>query len=100
MKKTLFFLLACAGLLSCKKNYTCNCTTTTMAYNYSTGQLRPIVAEGDGVSYSQKLSKKNAEAACKHEEVAIQQSLYNAWTDNGYTIRRPDETVTTVCELK
>jgi len=79
---------------SCKKAYTCSCTTT---FNYS--GFSPDTYKDDSEEYSKKMTKKTAEAACDNKADSFDNSYKNALTDNG-TDTNPGVTAKTECELK
>lgn len=95
MKKITILAVALLAIsfASCKKEYTCACTTT-LSYTGGKDDYKD-----DAQAYSKKMSKKTAEAACDEKQVAIDASYKNALTDNGV---EPDPGVTakTACELK
>ena len=66
-----------AGTFSCKKNYTCDCTTT---WTYSGGTE---VNKNSSKEYSSKLTKKQAEATCDHEAESLESTIQNINTTNG-----------------
>lgn len=66
MKKGIALVLGAAfimalGFTSCKKDYTCECTTT-----FTAGGIDPQV-----VSFTFNDTKKNAEAACEGKVVSV-----------------------------
>lgn len=78
MKRLLLSLVAilCIGLTSCKKDYTCTCTTidTDPNWNYT-----------ETVTYNFTAKKKDAESLCSRYESSYSSGAY---------------TVTTTCDLK
>jgi hypothetical protein len=99
MKKLIILsaaLLAFAAT-SCKKAYTCNCVTTD-TYTDPSGN-ETYVYKNTSKAYSAKMSKKQAESACDHEETAVHSTYLNAYTDNGSS---PDPTFSTntECSIK
>lgn len=59
-------IFAVTFLCSCKKSYTCSCTNTIYANGGTI--LRQTTT---GKAYSAKMTKKQADAACAHEKVSI-----------------------------
>lgn len=78
MKKLLLSLtaLVCIGLTSCKKDYTCTCTTVDSDPNFNWSGT---------ATYNFTAKKKDAESLCARYE--------SSETYNGYSI-------TTTCDLK
>lgn len=76
------FLIIILFLSGCKKQYTCNCTTQTV---YESSLINTIVdsKSEQGISYKRKMTKKQAVAACKHEEGSIQSLHENMVNNNG-----------------
>jgi hypothetical protein len=95
MKKSLILPLVLVGLAfgSCKKAYICNCVTTDQVKNPSGTDIYKY--SNRSTIYSEKMTKKQAEATCSHEEEAIHSSYENWWTSNG---NRPDPNFTTSTE--
>jgi phage-related tail protein len=94
MKKIVLLIAAIAslGFASCKKAYTCECTTTITSGSFSDSYL------SSAKEYSKKMSKKQAQSACDHEAESIQSTANNSITDNG---NDPAFAVaTTACSLK
>ncbi len=101
MKYTTYFiiLLACFGLLtSCKKSYTCSCSTS-WTYKSSSGNYNTQTFAGDKSAYGSKLTKKQAKNACEHERVATETNFTNVITDNGYYPLVAGESVNTSCSI-
>lgn len=84
--------------LSCKKTYECNCSTT-IVMKFSSGATDTRIFPNQPEAYSEKLSKKQAEASCSHQEEAIQTSITNAWTNNGLFPLEDGESIVTECTL-
>lgn len=65
---------------SCKKEYTCSCSTTMVGGSVFNGQ-------GYFVSKSEpmdsKMTEKQAKAVCAHEAEAIDETYKNIFTGNG-----------------
>lgn len=93
-----FFLIALMilGLSSCKKKYTCDCITTENKGRR--GFVMISTYKNSSTPYSEKMTKKQAEASCKHEEEAISSSYKNWRTENG-TTADPDASTSTSCNL-
>lgn len=58
MKKVLFAAVAVLALASCKKEYTCECTTSLTGSATTSGK-------------TEKLSKKDAKAACEKNNSSV-----------------------------
>ena len=99
IKQLLFSGMLLLILGSCKKNYTCECTTTLKYPSSLTGQNMTVVLHGSTVKYSEKLSRTQAEAACIHEETAIQTNVINWDTRNGAYVYKTGESTITECSL-
>jgi len=82
-----------------KKIYTCSCNTT-LTYKNSPTSYATEIFPGDKSAMDQKLTKKQATAACAHQQTAIQTNLTNGWTDNGKYPLEPGESITTECLVK
>ena len=97
MKSVFLVALMILGLSSCKKNYTCECVTTE---NTGRRGFTTISTYNNSTTpYKEKMTKNQAEAACKHEEEAITSSYKNWRTENG-TTADPDANASTSCNLK
>ena len=80
------------GIVSCKKTYTCECTTSS---NYAG------ITENNKSSasnYSTKMTKKQAQSACEHEAQSVKSTFENSFSENGTATT--SATVVTNCELK
>ena len=97
MKSFFLFALLLLSLSSCKKSYTCDCVTTENKGRR--GFVMTSTYKNTSTSYSEKMTKKQAQAACKHEEEAITSSYKNWRTENG-TTADPDANTSTSCNLK
>lgn len=86
-------------LYSCKKNYTCACSVKRVFYA-SDQKLHTVENGGSSTVYTQKLTKKQATAACTHEENAMQTSLTNWYTYNGSYTYKKGESLTATCALQ
>lgn len=77
MKRLLLSALAvaCLGIVSCKKEYTCNCTTVDTDPNFS-------LSGTSSITFTAK--KKDAEAICSANESTVTSGAYS---------------ITTTCEL-
>lgn len=78
MKK--IFLIVFSGvamvLACCGKKYTCECTLT-----YS-DQGQSLISENDQAEYSERMTRKQAEAACASEQESLQTTSENLNTNN------------------
>lgn len=89
MSKKNSFLLACCALtflISCKKQYSCQCSSTYEKpgyYPYTVSSVEPI---------NKKTTKKRAEQICAHAEKQILQ--------NNTDYKAGDETLTVSCAVK
>ncbi len=95
MKKHLIVTLSLLAFFSCKKKYTCDCSTLVkMSYNSSTNYSGTFQA--DKKQYSEKMTKKQAEVACEHQRTAIETDFKNGYqgTDT-YRIISGDVVITT-----
>lgn len=94
MNKTLLLLLGIIiSLCSCKKTYTCTCSTSYTFKNSGSGYTN-IIIPGSKTAYSQKMSKKQATEACRHEQTAIQTNF-----SNGVSPLASGESVDTSCSI-
>ena len=100
MKKFIFYFFLFIYFTSCKKNYTCQCTTKFVYYSTTYNSYNSFIAEGNNFVYNQKYTEKQAKAACAHEQEAIQSSTTNWDTGNGRYTYKPGESVTTTCGIK
>ena len=91
-------VIAVASFASCKKAYTCACTTTVTSPNYLGTGTTTNVYNDDAAAYGKKMNKKTAQSACDAEKASMEQTFKNAETSNGqYT----STSVSTVdCTLK
>ena len=99
--KKLFFCIAISCLVSCKKTYTCECYTT---FTYQqrgaiTGQNYTQIIPGNKEAYTQKMTEKQAKAACSHEAKAVETDFANNVSNNG-TFPLANGSPTTSCGLK
>lgn len=96
--KNLLILPLVLFAMSCKKNYQCTCTTT-FVMKFSSGATDTRIFPNEVEAYSEKLSKKQAEAACSHQQQAVQSSITNAVTNNGLFPLQAGESLVTECVL-
>ena len=97
--KYIFLLPALLMLVcSCKKKYTCACETA-YTYKNTSGSYSTTTFPGSNSSYSEKLSKKQATAACNHEGTAIQTNFTNAMTNEGHEPLGKGESIITTCNI-
>jgi hypothetical protein len=101
MKIKFFFpiVILAASLSSCKKTYTCECKSTiTFPGSLTGGDSEDIKADAKKVSYSQKMSEKQAKATCEHEQETLKSTIHNTTTENG---TQPQMLIVKAeCELK
>jgi hypothetical protein len=100
MKKVIIPALAIAmlSLASCKKAYTCACTST---WSYTIGSTSYTdTYDDDAAVYSKKMSKKTAQAACDAEKASVEKTFQNAITENGQYPMDSGESLSTTCTLK
>ncbi len=110
MIKQKFYLvvLACVlVLMSCKKTYTCECTL--IRNHTSHGSPDSTYTEnynGGSSAYGQKMTEKQAKAACKHEEQSIlsnyesaNNSVYSQFSKFGIK-PDPNDQFSASCTLK
>ncbi len=86
-------------LSSCKKIYTCECTTN-YTYKSSSGSLFTVAYPGETMEYSEKMKEKQAKAACAHEVPTIESDFTKFITDNGRVPMESGEKVVTDCSIK
>jgi hypothetical protein len=83
---TLSVLLICLSFVSCKKQYSCQCSTTYNkpgSYNYTVSSIEKI---------DSKTTKKRAEQICAHTEKQLHK--------NSLDYKSVSETLTTSCTVK
>ncbi len=104
MKKRIFLSVVVSLLFfSCRKTYTCECYTTfVLLFTNSQGAsyYGSGVIPGSKTPYTEKLSEKQARAACRHEEAATEESFTKVITNNGSSPLGYGESVKTSCGLK
>lgn len=102
MTKSLLLLpgLALLALSSCKKTYTCECSTDFTYRSSSSGSLFTATYPGETTQYSEKMREKQAKAACAHEAPTIEKNFSNFITDNGKFPLKSGEKITTSCSIK
>lgn len=98
MKKLFIPVALVLSLASCKKAYTCSCSTV-YTYDDGAGYSTETWADDDKV-YSAKMSKKAATAACDAEKASLEKSFNNAITDNGQYTLGAGESIVSSCTLK
>jgi hypothetical protein len=102
MKKLILLFLAGTLILSissCKKTYTCSCSTTYTFKNSNNNGYTTIIIPAEKKAYSRKMSEKKAKVACTHEGVAIQTNFENGITGNGYYSLDGGESIFTNCAI-
>lgn len=97
MRLLLLFPFILLGF-GCKKSYQCNCTTTVVM-KFSSGSTDTRIFPNTPEAYSEKLTKKQAEASCEHQEQAVLSSFTNAWTNNGMFPLESGESIVTECVI-
>jgi len=82
MKKTaaLIIIIASVGMCSCKKSYSCECTTTVTFPGKEPHQ------SSDVQQLSQKTTKKQAEAICKTSEAELTEHLQQQLSNSSITV--------------
>jgi len=83
-------------LISCKKEHTCDCITTHV--DNASGAITKEIKSTSKV-YSEKMTEKQAKAACNHEAEAVNSSYENYWSNNGAVVD-PSFSTSTNCQLK
>lgn len=74
MKKTAFFLFfVVLVLVSCKKQYTCRCSVSVYDYN----KPAPRTIKSESAPMDAKMTKKQAEEVCDHQEAALNATYRN-----------------------
>ncbi len=92
--KLFTFVFATIFFSSCKKDYTCACTTYYTMNGFS------MVWEDDNASYNKKMNKKTAQSSCDAEKASMEKSAQNLFTNNGANPMPAGESVTVKCTLK
>jgi hypothetical protein len=90
------------SLVSCKKTYTCACTST---YSVTTSSGSSVVTnsgyyDDGGGAYGKKMNKKTAQAACDAEKASFEKAMMNTYTNNGSEPLDANESLSTECTLK
>ena len=98
MRLKLILLLFGVLLFSCKKSYTCDCKSTWVIKS-SNGNFYTYIFPGEAAPYNEKLTKKQAKAACAHQQVTTESDLNNNITDNGKYPLESGESIKTECNL-
>ncbi|MGZ3930546.1 MAG: hypothetical protein ACXVPQ_08325 [Bacteroidia bacterium] len=99
MKKHYFiFCFASFLFICCKKEYTCDCKITWTHFNGSNSVTTDW--PGTSESFTKKMTKKEAQSACDHEQSAILTNFMNAFTDNGNESLPEGEKFSSSCSLK
>lgn len=63
------------------------------------GSYTSLTVPGETGAYSEKLTKKQAKAACEHQQVAIESNFTNGITDNGNLPLLAGESIKTECNI-
>jgi hypothetical protein len=99
MKHVLLSAFFVMTLMSCKKKYTCDCSTAYTYKSQNTGDYLTLTIPGDKNAYSQKMTKKQATDACKNQQDAVQSDFTNGITNNGQQPLGPGESIQTTCSI-
>lgn len=78
VKKMILSAAVAAAFISCRKHYTCSCSTHVMYPDQTQDVYQSI-----GKPYSQKLTKNQAVTVCRKEEKDLDSMYVHALTDNG-----------------
>lgn len=100
MRLFLVVPVLCLLFSSCKKTYTCECYTSVTFYDPKSGRFYTEVIPSNKLTYNEKLTEKQATAACRHEEVTTQTSFVNWFTYNGNVPMVAGESVNSSCGLR
>ncbi len=96
MKLVLWMPVLLLCIASCKKSYTCSCTTTTTFVVTGFGTF-PIPSKTDDAAYSKRMTKKQAQSACGHQALTIQSLEENYAAAAASAYGKP--TINTNCKL-
>jgi hypothetical protein len=99
MKYILLPALFALAFSSCKKSYTCDCSTVYTYKSHNTGDFVTLTIPGDKNAYGQKMTKNQAVEACKHEQESTQSDFTNGITGSGQTPLEPGESIQTNCSI-
>jgi hypothetical protein len=97
-KTLLLAVLAVLSLASCRKQYTCNCVFTITSNN--NGSTTTSQYRNTSTTYSEKMKKEKADAACDHEAIAVQSTYTALFTNNGTIPPDPSLNYNTTCTLQ
>jgi len=97
-KSVLPLALVLFSLVSCRKQYTCNCTLTFTTND--NGTQYTSVYKNTATTYDEKMKEKQAKAACDHEATAMQSTFTGLFTNNGTMQQDPNISYNTVCTIK
>ena len=78
MKKLIFIIALTTIFASCKKKYNCRCNTTVIFAN--AGYQSTYLTKN--VPMTEKMTEKQAKAACAHEALSINDTYTNFITNN------------------
>jgi hypothetical protein len=98
MKNIALLALGFFCLAACKKSYTCECSTSSVIR--AGNSHIATINSGGNVPFSQKMTKKQAKAACQHEQDAVQSDFINGIISSRNLELQSDESVITTCSLK
>lgn len=98
-KSALAVLLAGIVVAACKKSYTCDCTVTQTSID-SAGTTYVSTYRNTVSSYTKKMSKSQAEEACRHEQGAVQSNFNVLITRNGTVATPTNLSISTACYIQ
>ncbi len=88
------------AMASCKKSYTCSCTTNTVitvpAYPGYPGGTFTLPSETQSSAYAEKMTKAQAKSACDHEKETLENSEKDAFAKNAL-LKNIKYSVSTTC---
>lgn len=99
MKKYLIVLFSVLALASCKKKYTCDCSTVVSESRGGGTTNYLFTFPADKKQYSEKMTKKQAEAACEHQQNAIETVFKNGYKGSSNYVIVSGDIVVTTCSL-
>ena len=86
------------SLVSCKKDYHCQCTTVSTVET-SPGNFTTETFPGANSSYGEKMKQPQAASACEAEEKVVNTNITNWYTENGTRPLKEGESINTDCSL-
>ncbi|MGE0568175.1 MAG: hypothetical protein AB7O73_09515 [Bacteroidia bacterium] len=96
--KIIVVLITMLSITSCKKKYQCACTTQ-LTIKYNNGVFDTFYYPGERKEYSEKMTQKQAQAACDHNKEAVERTFTSAYTNNGSYVFAQGEKINTECVL-